>query len=209
MAKTIVGLFDDFIDAQWAVQELANKGFARDNISLAANDATGEYAKSTAASAEWSGTATGATTGAAVGGVGGLLLGLGALAIPGIGPIIAAGPLVAALTGAGIGAMAGGMIGALTDVGVPEEEAGYYAEGVRRGGTLVTINAEDTRVDQAIDILENHNAVDVQQRATAWQQSGWKGYSQTAKPYTSEEIIVFCQSFFGPLIPIGGGFNRA
>jgi len=188
MAKTIVGLFDDFTDAQGAVQELANKGFSRDNISLAANDATGEYAKSTASSAEWSGTATGATTGAAVGGIGGLLLGLGALAIPGIGPIIAAGPLVAALTGAGIGAMAGGMIGALTDVGVPEEEAGYYAEGVRRGGTLVTINAEDTMAEQVIDILENHNAIDVQQRASAWKQSGWTGYSPKAEPYTTEEI---------------------
>jgi uncharacterized protein (TIGR02271 family) len=188
MAKTIVGLFDAFTDAQGAVKDLANKGFSRDAISLAANDATGEYAKSTASNAEWSGTATGATTGAAVGGVGGLLLGLGALAIPGIGPIIAAGPLVAALTGAGIGAMAGGMIGALTDVGVPEEEAGYYAEGVRRGGTLVTINAEDNMADQAIDILENHNVIDVQQRATAWQQSGWTGYSPTAKPYTTEEI---------------------
>jgi uncharacterized protein (TIGR02271 family) len=95
---------------------------------------------------------------------------------------------VAALTGAGIGAVAGGLIGALTDVGVPEEEAGYYAEGVRRGGTLVTINAEDKMADQAVEILEHHNAVDVQQRAAAWQQSGWKGYSQTAKPYTSEEI---------------------
>jgi uncharacterized protein (TIGR02271 family) len=188
MAKTIVGLFDTFADARGAVQALANKGFARDNISLAANDATGEYAKSTTSSGDWSGTATGATTGAAVGGIGGLLLGLGALAIPGIGPIIAAGPLVAALTGAGIGAMAGGMIGALTDVGVPEEEAGYYAEGVRRGGTLVTINAEDHMADQAIEILAAHNAVDVEQRASAWKQSGWTGYSPQAAPYTSEEI---------------------
>ena len=107
------------------------------------------------------------------------LLGWALLAIPGIGPIVAAGPLVAALTGAGIGAVAGGLIGALTDVGVPEEEAGYYAEGVRRGGTLVTINAEDSMADQAIDILEDHNAVDVEQRASAWKQSGWTGYSPT------------------------------
>ena len=189
MAKTIVGLFDTFTEAQGAVQELVNKGFSRENISIAANDATGEYSKSLSSESTGSGAVTGATTGAAIGGVGGLLLGLGALAIPGVGPIVAAGPIIAALTGAGIGAVAGGLIGALTDVGVPEEEAGYYAEGVRRGGTLVTINAEDNKADQAIAIMEKHDAVDVEQRAAAWQQSGWTGYSPTAKPYTAEEII--------------------
>jgi len=101
---------------------------------------------------------------------------------------VAAGPLIATLTGAGVGAMAGGLIGALTDIGVPEEEAGYYAEGVRRGGTLVTVNAEDGMVDRAVDILEDHNAVDVEQRASSWNQSGWTGYSSTAKPYTTDEI---------------------
>jgi len=189
MAKTIVGLFDTLTEAQGAVQELINKGFPRDNISIAANNTAGEYAQSTASSEEWSGTATGAAAGATIGGIGGLLVGLGALAIPGIGPVVAAGPLIAALTGAGIGAVAGGLIGALTDVGVPEEEAGYYAEGVRRGGTLVTVNADDSRVDQAIDILEDHNAVDVEQRASSWKQSGWTGYSSTAKPYTADEIM--------------------
>lgn len=188
MAKTIVGLFDTLTEAQGAVQELVNKGFSRDTISIAANNAAGEYTQSTTSSEEWSGTATGAATGATIGGIGGLLVGLGALAIPGVGPIVAAGPLIAALTGAGIGAVAGGLIGALTDIGVPEEEAGYYAEGVRRGGTLVTINAEDNMADKAIDILEDHNAVDVEQRASSWKQSGWTGYTPTAKPYTPDEI---------------------
>jgi len=188
VAKTIVGLFDTLTEAQGAVQELVNKGFSRDTISIAANNAAGEYTQSTASSEEWSGTATGAAAGATIGGIGGLLVGLGALAIPGIGPVVAAGPLIAALTGAGIGAVAGGLIGALTDIGVPEEEAGYYAEGVRRGGTLVTVNAEENMVDRAVDILEDHNAVDVEQRASSWKQSGWTGYSSTAKPYTTDEI---------------------
>jgi len=190
MAKTIVGLFDTFTEAQGAVQDLVNKGFSRDTLSLAANNAAGEYTQSTPSGEEWSGTATGAATGATIGGIGGLLVGLGALAIPGIGPVVAAGPLIAALTGAGIGAVAGGLIGALTDIGVPEEEAGYYAEGVRRGGALVTLNVEDTRVDEAIDILEAHNAVDVEHRASAWKQSGWTGYNPTAKPYTPAEITL-------------------
>src|SRR5215218_9908135 len=119
MAKTIVGLFDTFPEAQGAVQDLVNKGFPRDNISIAANNAMGEYTQSSASSEEWSGTATGAAAGATIGGIGGLLVGLGTLAIPGVGPIVAAGPLIAALTGAGVGAMAGGLIGALTDIGVP------------------------------------------------------------------------------------------
>jgi uncharacterized membrane protein len=166
MAKTVVGLFDDFSEAQRVVQELVNNGFAREDISLAANDAAGEYTKETASSG-MSGTAIGAGTGAVLGGIGGLLVGLGTLAIPGIGPIVAAGPLIATLTGAGVGAVAGGLIGALTDIGVPEEEAGYYAEGVRRGGTLVTVRAEDHLADRAVEIMERHDAVDVDQRAAA------------------------------------------
>jgi uncharacterized protein (TIGR02271 family) len=187
MAKTLVGLFDDFTEAQSVVQELVNNGFAREDISLAANDATGAYAKSTDAGG-MSGTAIGAGTGAVVGGLGGLLVGLGALAIPGIGPIVAAGPLIAALTGAGVGAVAGGLIGALTDIGVPEEEAGYYAEGVRRGGTLVTVRAEEHLADRAVEIMERHHAVDVEQRAASWRESGWSGYNPQATPHAAEEI---------------------
>src|SRR5947207_11774476 len=103
--------------------------------------------------------ATGAGVGAVVGGLGGLLLGLGALAIPGIGPIIAAGPLVAALGGAAAGAAVGGLIGALTKMGVPEEEAHIYAEGVRRGGTLVTVTADDANTDTIVSVLNGHGAV--------------------------------------------------
>jgi uncharacterized protein (TIGR02271 family) len=187
MAKTLVSLFDNFSEAQSVVQDLISNGFARDDISLAANDATGEYAQYKDASG-MSGTATGAATGAVIGGIGGLLVGLGAFTIPGIGPIIAAGPLITTLTGAAAGAITGGLIGALTDVGVPEEEAGYYAEGVRRGGTLVTVRAEDHLVDRAVEIMEGHHAVDIDQRAAAWRESGWQSYDPQAKPYTAEEI---------------------
>jgi uncharacterized membrane protein len=180
MAKTVVGLFDDFSEAQSVVQELVNNGYAREDISLAANDATGEYAKYKD-SGGMSGTAIGAGTGAVVGGIGGLLVGLGALTIPGIGPIVAAGPLIATLTGAGVGAVAGGLIGALTDIGVPEEEAGYYAEGVRRGGTLVAVRAEDHLADRAAEIMESHHAVDIDQRAAYWRESGWSGYRDRLK----------------------------
>jgi uncharacterized protein (TIGR02271 family) len=102
--------------------------------------------------------------------------------------IVAAGPLIAVLTGASVGAVAGGLIGALTDIGVPEEEASYYAEGVRRGGTLVTVRAEDHLGDRAVEIMERHNAVDIDQRAASWQESGWSSYNPQAKPYAAEEI---------------------
>ncbi|HEV8718643.1 MAG TPA: general stress protein [Candidatus Binatia bacterium] len=138
MAKSVVGLFDGLTEAQAVVQDLVNHGFPRDDISIVAPHTQGEHARSAAApddTDETSGAVIGAGTGAVLGGIAGLLVGIGVLAIPGIGPILAAGPIMAALTGAGIGALAGGLIGALTDLGVPEEEARYYAEGVRRGGS--------------------------------------------------------------------------
>lgn len=103
-----------------------------------------------------------------MGGLGGLLVGVLALPIPGIGPVIAAGPIAAALTGAGIGAAVGGIIGALTGMGVPEDDARTYEEGVKRGGTLVTVTAEDTQADSAAEIMRSHGAVNVDERATEY-----------------------------------------
>jgi hypothetical protein len=138
MAKTVVGLFDDFNDAQRVVQELTNAGFSRNDISLVANDARGEYAglsrsvgggKMDKTEAEQAG--SGALAGAGVGAALGLLAGLAALAIPGIGPVIAAGPIATALgstaIGAGLGAAAGGLVGPLVDAGVPRPGPSYIA----------------------------------------------------------------------------------
>src|SRR5690606_38716981 len=123
----------------------------------------GEHMGSEMGSGAAEGAGVGAGIGAVLGGLGGLLVGLGALTIPGIGPVIAAGPLAAALTGlagAGAGAVAGGvtggLIGALTGLGVPEENAQYYAEGIRRGGVLVTARVADNRTSEAVDILNRY-----------------------------------------------------
>jgi len=86
------------------------------------------------------------------------------------------------------GGVAGGLIGALVDAGLPEEQAEYYAEGVRRGGALLTVDADDQMVDQARQIMDRHNPVDINQRADYWRQSGWKGYDEKAKPYTADQI---------------------
>jgi len=135
-----------------------------------------------------SGAAAGAVTGGVVGGAAGLAASLMGLAIPGIGPIIAAGPIVATLSGAGVGAVAGGLIGGLTDMGVSKGDAEYYAESVRRGGALVTVRADDTRADRAADIMRNHGAVDIEQRAEQWRERGWTGWNDKADPYTTADL---------------------
>lgn len=102
--------------------------------------------------------------------------------------MLALGPIVAALGGAGIGAVAGGVIGALTEAGIPEEEAQYYAEGVRRGQVLVTVHTDESRADQAREVLDRNGAVDVQGRVAEWRQRGWSGHNPGAEPLSADEL---------------------
>ena len=132
--------------------------------------------------------AAGAVTGGVVGGAAGLAASLMGLAIPGIGPIIAAGPIVSLLTGAGVGAVAGGLIGGLTDMGVSRADAEYYAEAVRRGGALVTVRADDARAERAAAIMRDHGAVDIERRAQRWRERGWTGFDDNAQPYTAADL---------------------
>ncbi len=182
--KTIVGLYDDIATARTVVEELAAAGFERGDISLVANNSTtgmtgtGTTGDDGEAMAE--GAAGGALVGGALGGLGGLLLGLGALAIPGIGPVVAAGPIVAGLTGAGIGAAVGGLAGALINWGVPQEEAEFYAEGVRRGGTLVAVKSDEDHVNEALRIMNQYGPVDVRERSATWRSEGWTGFNADA-----------------------------
>ena len=180
MSKTVIGLMDNIGEAQSVVKDLVTSGIDRDDIGFMANQkhAVPESAglNEGEGSRAASGALAGAGTGAALGGIAGLALALAPLAIPGIGPILAAGPIAAALTGAGIGAVAGGLIGGLTKLGVPEDEAHYYAEGVRRGGILVTVAAEsDAQAQTAVTVMQRHGAVDIDERATEWKKQGWKG----------------------------------
>jgi uncharacterized membrane protein len=186
--KTIVGVFSSVQDAQDAVRDLETEGISRSDISIVANkNAAGYDTMDTSDKA--SDVVADAGIGAAIGGVGGLLLSAaGAITIPVIGPILAAGPIAAALTGAGIGAAAGGLIGALTESGVPEEEAKYYAEGIRRGDVLVTVKTHGRSTDRVCDVLDRHGAIDVDDRVSNWRERGWSGYSTDAKPYSTDEL---------------------
>jgi uncharacterized protein (TIGR02271 family) len=177
--KTIVGLFDDMGEAKQAALELERAGVAHNDISLVANNEGGRYvptdSTATTASTESTGHAIGddAKTGAKIGGVAGLLIGLTGLAIPGLGWIAGAGWLMGMILGAGTGAVIGGLVGALTSVGVPEEDATHYHEGVRRGGTLVAVKADDAMAHRVAEILGSNGAVNVDERAAQYRQEGF------------------------------------
>jgi uncharacterized membrane protein len=184
MTKTIVALFDDAAAVQQTVSDLVEAGFGRQNISLVRLHQTdhspfylteGETDIQTRAA---DAPAEGAVAGGLMGGLAGMLVGMTALAIPGVGPIVAAGPLVAGLVGAAAGAATGGLLGALVQWGIPADKAEYYAEGVHRGGTLLAVNTPEQQVEHVVDILNHYHPVDIEARATQWRQEGWAGYDR-------------------------------
>jgi hypothetical protein len=178
--KTIVGLFDDMAQAKQAALDLESAGIPHHDISFVANNEGGRHVPTDAAGRTVARTTvTGhaiehdTLVGAEVGGVAGLILGLTGLAIPGLGWIAGAGWLMGLLLGAGTGAVIGSLVGALTHVGVPAGDAEHYTEGVRRGGTLVAVKAEDRRAREVAEILGADGAVDIDERATLYQQEGF------------------------------------
>ena len=189
MSKTITRLFDDYQDATAAVRALEALGIDHDDISIVANNAHGTHDGGVNDDGDVS---RGTSTGALLGGAGGLLAGLGLLAIPGLGPIVAAGWLAATAAGAGIGAAGGAatgsLVGALKNAGHSEDEAGVYSEGVRRGGTLVSAKVPDARIAEAEAALDGNRPVDTMARSEAYRQGGWTGFDAEAPAYTQAEI---------------------
>ncbi len=199
--RTVAHLYDTYENAQQVVTELERSGFSHDDVSIVANQgiapaetaggmtaADPAYTTTTAPSAA-TGAGTGASVGTLVGGGAGLLAGIGALAIPGVGPVIAAGWLVATLTGAGVGAAAGGLLGSLTGAGVPDEHAHVYAEGVRRGSTLVTVRSDDSRATEAEMIMQRYHPVDIAQRGADYRSGGdWDRFDENRGNMTAEEL---------------------
>jgi hypothetical protein len=162
MMKTVVGVFNDFTAAVNALPDFVREGIPRDCISIVSPDAEGEFAKYLSARAERP-IMEDAGVGAVIGGLSGLLVGLGALTIPGVGPVLAAGPLFTALAGAMVGTEAGSLVGILDGFGVAEYEAKSHAEKVGEGRTLVIVKAEDPLVGRAQTILRRHHAVNIEQ----------------------------------------------
>ena len=193
MARTAVtGMFDRREDAAEARNDIEALGVPRDDIGLLLNNSDIEYDADDGPSNAGTGAGTGAGIGTVLGGGAGLLTGLGIMAIPGVGPIVAAGWLAATVAGAAVGAVAGGaaggLMGAMTHAGVDEDAAHVYAEGVRRGGTVLTVQVDDARRGEIERILLDHGAVDAHARGEAYRSSGWQQYDPAAPAYTPEEI---------------------
>jgi len=169
--RTIAHVYPTYAEATRVVQALESAGIPHSDISIVSGDkSVGTTGYGTPGSTTGTGTATGMTSGdpeqgaatgagtgaslgTVLGGGAGLLAGIGALAIPGLGPIVAAGWLVAALTGAGVGAAAGGLLGSLTGAGISEADAHTYQEGVNSGGTLVTVRADDAQAAHVEQVM--------------------------------------------------------
>ncbi|HHY75990.1 MAG TPA: hypothetical protein GX500_04290 [Firmicutes bacterium] len=159
MAKTVLGVFDSIEQAERAADELQRRGFDRNEISIVAKESSArsdrEGRGETTMMSDISG---GVATGGAIGGVAGLLAGAGALAIPGLGPLVAAGPIAGALSGAVTGGIAGGLI----DWGIPEESGRRYENRVKEGKIVAAVRTRDDKVEDAADILRRNGAYDVE-----------------------------------------------
>lgn len=170
VTKTATALYHRYDSAVEAVRRLEAAGIPHSDISIVSNDE-----ENRGKHGDHPGTGTGASLGTVVGGGAGLLAGLGMLAIPGLGPVVAAGWLASTLVGAGVGAAAGGLVGSLTDAGIDRADADAYVEGVRRGGTLVTVRTDEAMIDRASQIMDIDGAADLDERRTAWGTDGWTG----------------------------------
>jgi hypothetical protein len=162
MARNLAtyGIYPSMSAVQTGAETLKTQGFRQTDISVLYSDRSGskEFAHEAHSKAP-EGAAAGAATGAAVGGVLGYFAGIGALTIPGIGPLLAAGPLVAALAGVGAAGAAGGLIGALVGLGIPEYEAKRYEGRLRDGGILLSVHCDDAEwAGRAKNILKQTGA---------------------------------------------------
>jgi hypothetical protein len=175
----VYGLFRNRSHVEGAVDALVNAGFRSTDISVLMPESMGskDFAAEKNTKAP-EGATTGAGAGAVVGGTLGLLAGIGALAIPGLGPFIAAGPIMGALAGAGTGGVVGGLIGALVGMGIPEYEAKRYEGMIKEGKILLSVHCDDSSwVGRAKDILEQAGGQDI---ASAGEASA--DYAETDKP---------------------------
>jgi hypothetical protein len=175
----VYGIYANRTVAEEAVDRMLAEGFRNEDISALLQDNVGtkDFAHEKATKAP-EGTAAGAATGAAIGGTFGLLAGIGALAIPGLGPFIAAGPIMATLAGLGSGGLVGGVVGALVGMGIPEYEAKRYEGRVKEGGILVSIHCDNSEwVSKAKDILKQTGAEDISSSGEAS-----ADYAKTDKP---------------------------
>jgi hypothetical protein len=179
--NTVVGLFDYYTNADAAVQALQDYGLDDDHISVVARDNDPIEPKNAGEK--------GVATGAVAGGLVGLMAGLSTLIIPGIGPVLATGTLASTwattfgltAVGATLGATTGSLLGAFIDLGVAKKDAEFYAEGIKRGGIVVSVEADAEDEDKISDILRVAGAVDMTTRRKIWLDEGWTSFEEEAE----------------------------
>jgi uncharacterized membrane protein len=159
MTRTITRSYDNYDTAAAVVENLEAAGISTTDISVVGHD--GRTNDSNAAEGA----------------------GLGMLAIPGIGPVVAAGWLASTAAGAVAGAAAGGLVGSFTSAGVDEDEANYHAETVRRGGTVVSVKAPDAHVAKVEAIMDGATPIDRDTRTAEYRREGWTRFDERADPY--------------------------
>ena len=198
--KTVVGMFESAKDVNDAVTELMKQGFTKPEISVLARK---EVIKETGVDVV-SGAEVGAITGGVTGGVVGLLLGLSVIAIPGVGWVIAGAEFLtwigATLLGAAAGAIGGGLIGSLTALGLPEHEAHVFAEGIKRGNTLLAVRTVDERAQIASDVMTQFHGLDVDAQRMKLETTGWVAMEVSPESLPGASLEVSPESTPGPSI---------
>lgn len=194
MAINVVGLFDAPEQAQAAVQRLIAGGIDSSHISLVAADPAGSgtiVRETVTDTSDMTNTTavSGAGAGLVFGAIVGLLVGASTIVVPGAGFLLA-GPIVGMMAGAGLGMAGGTLVGALAGLGIPEGETHIYAEGIRRGATLVTASVEEIQRTQVEQIFAMAGAVNISERAIAYRQGGFTEYDPALPIYSPDEAVV-------------------
>jgi uncharacterized membrane protein len=184
MTRITSYLYDDRAQAHQAVEALESAGFSDSEVSIVTRATDGTV---THESSHTPGAVTGAEVGGVVGVGAGILAALGVMAIPGIGPLVGAGMLATTIVTGTSGVLAGGLVGALTDYGIDEADADVYAEGIRRGSSLVTVTTSDDRLSEADGILRQFAPVDTVRRRDEYAQSGWRGSNENSNLADQDE----------------------
>jgi uncharacterized membrane protein len=195
--KTVLGVFASLAEAERAASDLENLGIPNAYISIIAGnnaDRHKEYLEKTRISSTSAGAA--AASGASTGGGVGLIAGLIALAIPGVGPIIAGGAFATLLTGLAIGAAGGGLLSAFTEMGVSHEEAPVYEEAVRRGAVMLAARVNNPMEQDALAVLRRHGARDIRDEVDTWKAAGWS--APDPHPYVTDDTIRSHEMASGP-----------
>jgi uncharacterized membrane protein len=178
--NTVTHLYDSYERATSVVRDLETAGVPVSDVSIVANRDDGDEGDA-------SGAATGAKVGTTLGAGTGLLAGLGMIAIPGIGPVVAAGWLAATAVGAAAGLATGGILGSLTDIGVKDDDAHVYAEGIRRGGTLVSVRTTSLPRSQIVSMMGMYEPVDPTLRRDEYRKDGWSRFEDRVDNLSSND----------------------